>query len=359
MLALSLLIWCVPPVSANERVPETRELTREEAVAMAIKNSNKLKSSTTAVEAAYEGRQKAASNTYGPSSTLDVLEDSRAMRFLTALQSADASWQAARKDLTLREDSVKFATNQTYSDILKAQASVHLGKLEKKNAETQRTVTQARYMVGMAQVLDTQRAESEVVRTKGALEDAEKSLENAYIEFNHLVGLWNRDRPVLSEMPEYEQLEVINLDSYIERSIGDSPSQWQVQNSVTQARYAVDSYDVYTAMPNDSYRVRELTLDQRVVDAAESKEQARKALRTLYNNILQMEEQYPIIEQNIKVAKEALRVTKLMHDTGMATKAEVVSAETTLSRAEKGLMDLICSHDIQKQAFATPWALGM
>lgn len=351
-----LLSWGPAAVWADGKEPDTRELTIEQAVEMAIKNSSSVKNGKLAIDSAYETRKKTSANSLG-----GIYESSSesisSMRYLANLKQADVNWQMAKKNYNLLEDSVEYATHQAYNNILQVQAKIELCEKEIKNAELQRTVAQARHRVGMSNQLALDQAEAAVVSAKSSYEDAEKSLENAYLNFNYLLGLWPDDRPVLTETPSFEKLEVIDITNYIERKIAESPSIWQKNKSVDLAIAALDSYDPTST--TESYKVKSIAVDQSKLDADDAKEQARKSLKELYNSIGQMEEQYPVLEESIHVATESLRVTKLNYEVGMATWAEVVSAETTLAQAEKNLIDVICQHDVQKLAFAKPWAYGL
>lgn len=352
-----LLSWGPAAVWADSKEPDTRELTIEEAVDMAIKNSASIKNSKLAIDAAYETRQKTAANSLG--SIHDISSnDISAMTYLAALQQADLSWQMTRKNNNLLEDSVEYATHQAYNNILQVQAKIELCEKEIKNAELQRTVAQARNRVGMSNQLALDQAEAAVVSAKSSYEEAIKSLENAYLNFNYLVGLWPEDRPVLTETPSIEKLEVIDISNYIERKLAESPSLWQKNKSVDLAQAALDSY-VPNSGSSDTYLVKSIAVDQSKLEADDAKEQARKSLRELYNSIIQMEEQYPVLEESIRVATESLRVTQLNYEVGMATWADVVSAETALAQTEKNLVDVICQHDVQKLAFSKPWAYGL
>lgn len=351
-----LLSWGPAAVWADEKETDTRELTIEEAVDMAIKNSTDLKNSKLEIDATYDKRKTTSANSLGSISESSS-ESISAMRYLANLKQADVNWQMARKNYNLLEDSVEYATHQAYNNILQVQAKIELCEKEIRNAELQRTVAQARYRVGMSNQLALEQAEATVVSAQSSYEDAVKSLENAYYNFNYLVGLWPDDRPVLTETPSFEKLEVIDLNNYIERKLAESPSLWQKDKSVDLAIAALDSFDLSNM--SESYKAKSIAVDQSKLEADDAKEQARKSLRELYNSIGQMEEQFPVLEESIRVATESLRVTQLNYEVGMATWAEVVSAETTLAQADKNLIDVICQHDVQKLAFAKPWAYGL
>jgi len=359
VLLLSVMVLGVTGAAwAEDREPATPELTIEEAVEMALKNSKKIMSSKISIDAAYETRQQASRYAFGFTASNDFYEDTAAMRYLASLQRADVAWQINRKSQILLEDSITFAAHQVYYKLLQEIAAVNQYEIEKKDAELQRTVAQARFKVGLLQQLDMERVEVAVVTANSNLDKARESLAYAYINFNYLVGLWPNDRPILTEVPEYEQLEVINLNNFIERSLTDNPSIWQKEKSVDLARYAVEGFN-FNDPQAGSYRVKELELDQAILSAADAKDEARKKLKELYYDIRKTEEQLPVLEQSIKLSKESLRVISLRYEAGMATRSEVVSAETALAKVEKSMLDLVCGHDLQKKAFTKPWVMAM
>ncbi|OPX91364.1 MAG: Outer membrane efflux protein [Pelotomaculum sp. PtaB.Bin104] len=348
----SLFVFNTAAAWAKE--PDTPELTLKQAVEMALKNSTTVKNGQYSIEQAYETRklssQKLQSVPVGPS-------ESSVTRFFYSLQQADLNWQVARKSYTVLEDSVEYATHQAYTGILQAQEKVNTCEKALRSSERQRLVAVASYKVGIINQLSMEQTEASLASAKDSYEEAIKALDDAYQKFNYVVGLWPEDRPKLTEVPSFEKLSVIDLNNYIERKLEENPSLWEKEKNVEIAKTALDTFD--PTDPSEPYKSKEINVDKKILEAADAKEQARKALRTLYYTIGQLEEQYPVNVQNVKVAEESLRIAKLKYEIGMATSTDVAVEETALAKAKQQLLNMICQHDVLKLAFSKPWAYGL
>lgn len=350
---VGMLVLSVPGAGAAEE-PESRELTVEQAVELAMKNSVSLKNGQYEINQTYEKRKISAQNVsfepYGGS-------EASVISFFTALQQADLKWQIARKNYMFLEDSVEYATHQAYNAILQAQGNLKVLEKEKKSAEQSLIVANATYRVGMMDQLTLQQAEAAVTTAKSSYEEALKKSDDLYQQFNYLVGLAADDRPQLTEKPVFEPVEVIELNNYIERKMAENPGIWEAEQNVTLAKSALSYYQ--SANSNENSATKNIEVDKSLLAESDAKEKFRKGMRTLYYSIGMQEEKYPMLEENIKVAEESLRVANLKYDLGMITSTDLLKAENTLAQAEKSMLDLLCQHDIDRLAFEKPWAYGL
>lgn len=347
-----LFLFC--PTAAWAKEPETPELTLEQSIDRALVNSASVKSGQYSIDQAYEVRKLSSQYLqYVPVGPSEI----SVTRFFYALQQADLNWQMARKNYTLREDSVELAVHQAYNSILQAQEKLNVSEKALRSAERQRMVADISYKVGIINQLAKAQAEATLSGAKGSYEEALKVLDDAYQKFNYLVGLWPEDRPRLTEVPSFEKLSVIDLNNYIERMLEENPSLWQADATVALAKTALDTFDPTNA--SEPYKSKEISVDKAILTAADSKEQARKALRTLYYTVGGLEDKYPAVVEQVNVAEENLRVTKLKYEVGMVTSTDVAVSETSLAQAKQQLLDMVCQHDVLKLAFSKPWAYGI
>lgn len=347
-----LFIFSATAAWAKE--PATPELTVQQAVDLALANSISVKNGKYSVEQAYEARKLSSQNLeyvpVGPSET-------SVTRFFYALQQADINWQMAKKNYTLLQDSVELAVHQAYNGILQAQEELEVSEKALKSAERQRMVAVISFKVGIINQLAMTQADTALASAKDRYEEALKALDDAYQKFNYLVGLWPEDRPILTEVPVFEKVSVVDLNNYIERMLEENPSLWQAEKQVSIAMTALDTFDPIN--PSESYSSKEIAVDKAKLTAGDAREQAKKALRTLYYTIGQLEDKYPVAVQQVKVAEEELRVVKVKYEVGMATNTDVSLAETSLAEANQQLLSLVCQHELLRMAFSKPWAYGL
>jgi len=353
LATISFSIILFTSSAAMAREPATPEFTVQEAVEEALAHSANIKSDKYDVDRTYEIRQFASQNLEfvpeGPASS-DVT------RPYYALLQADTNWQMSEKSLELQIDKVEMEARKAYNAVLQGIEKEKASEAALRNAERQRTVAYAKLRVGIINKQDMLQAEASVTAAKAAYEENVKNLNDSYQKFNYLVGLYPEDRPVLTELPTFEKIKVDSLDYYIEKSLADNPSLWLAEKNVEIAKTSLKTYDFTSSTRTEPYKAKELEVNQAVTSAADGKEQARKALRSIYYSLTGLEEQYePAVEQ-VKLDEENLRIIKVKYDVGMATIMDVTQAETDLAQAKQQLMDLICEHDSLKQTFTKPWA---
>lgn len=274
----------------------------------------------------------------------------------TGLVMADINWQMAKKSYNAEKDAVAMSVTKAYYEVLKALEGVQAAELSYKSAELSRQVALASYRVGMLAKSSLIQAESGLAQAKGALEAARKALDDAYQQFNVLVGLWPEDRPVLVDRPSFTPLQVDNLEAEVERVVEESPSLWSAKRGIDLARLNLDLYVFNNPQETEPYKAKEIKVSEAEVSAAGAEENLRKAVRSTYYGIRQLEENYAGLEQKLADAEEKLRVAGIKYGVGMATKQEVVAAEAALAGIKKSLLDTVCQHEVLKLAFKKPWA---
>lgn len=348
MAICAFILFFSPIAAANE--PVKPEFTIQKAVQAALVHSATIKVGEYDIDRTYEVRQFAAQNLEFVPEGFSTAE---ATRPFYALQQADISWQMSKKNLNLQKDKVEMSARKLYNEVLQALEQVKASEATLKYAERQRITAVASLKTGIINKQAMIQAEGNLANAKAGYEEVVKVLDDTYQKFNQLVGLYPEDRPVLTEVPVFEKVVVDNLDGYIARSLEDNPSLWLVEKEVDVAKKTLQTHDFQGSTP---YKARELDVDKAITSASDARDQARKALRSLYYNITALEEKYqPAVEQ-IRIAEENLRIAKLKYEVGMATITDVTEAETSLIQAEQQLLNLVCQHDILKLAFDKPWA---
>lgn len=349
-LTLFLLILFSSTV-AWAKEPATPEFTLQKAVQEAITHSAALKTGEINVDRSYEVRKYSAQNLdYVPIGPTDIA----VMRPFYALKTADLNWQMNKKNLEIQRDAVELAAHKAYNAILLAQEQIKVSEKNFRSAERQGSAAAVSFRVGMINQQAMVQAEANLTTAKANDETAKKALDDAYQKFNQLVGLWPEDRPVLSEEPAFEKIKVDNLDGYIESTLESNPSLWEARENVNLTETMLGIFN-----PNDATepsKAKELDVDKAKVTASDAKDQARKAVRTVYYTVTQLEDKYAIVTEQVKVAEENLRVTKIKFDVGMATATDVAVAEGALEQAKQQVLDTICQHDVLKLTFYKPWA---
>jgi outer membrane protein len=328
------------------------ELTLDQAVDKALATSKDLKQSDYDIERGEKVREKVADTVkyipIGPS------PEAASAAFTTLVQT-DLAWQMSKKTKTMKADAVVLSVFQAYTNVLSAQEEVTAAEAALKNADWQQRAARASYQVGMSSEAAKIQAEAGYQLRKAALEAARQGLIDKYQALNNIVGLKPDDRPVLLDIPQFIPIEIDNLEAAIQRRLEQSPSIWLADRKVELAKLDLDLYD-WTNPMREPYDAKKIDVSTAELTAADGKEQMRQAIRAIYNKILQLEENYALQQENLKIAEENLRIVQVQFEVGMATKAQLLEAESQVAEAKKSLASTIYTHEVLKLQFDKPWA---
>lgn len=331
--------------------PATPELTLNQAIEMAVGYSKALKKAELEVDRTAELRTYRYDQLdYVP---YDIPSDPRVEVAWANMLAADLSWQMSRKSLGLAEDRLVLNVCRKYWDVLKAQDKLAAAEAGLRKAEWGLREARAGAQVGLLTSLALSRAEAGLAGAEAGLAAAENELAEAYIKLNDLLGLWPQDRPVLTDTVEFHPLEVVNLDTAVQRVIELSPSVWLAEETATMQKYLQDLM-FYTG-DYRPYQARKIEVRQSELDAAGAKDSARLLTRSLYYSVMSLEEAYRPLEQAVGIAEESLRIVGIKYELGMVTRADVVAAESALVDANHKAMEILYQHAYFKLAFQKPW----
>lgn len=260
----------------------------------------------------------------------------------------DYDWRKAQKDYEVKVASVVASVYQKYSAAVLAQKQVEVAKLNVALKERELADAEARFKVGAESALVVAQKRASLASARSELAQAEGRLNKAYADLVELVGLPRGSKPALVSQVDFAPLKVEDLDKEIETIIEASPQVWTAQETVKLQR---NTY----GMAN-SYDVDRINLKLAEIGVDITRQQLYLSLLQLYNNVRALEENYKALQQSLATAQEALRIARLKYELGMATWAEVLSAEASVASLAMQLENIKWQHAIAVRAFYEPWA---
>lgn len=355
LLILTVMMFAVvllaAPALAKE--PATPELTLQQAVEMAKAQSETIKNDLLKIERGELVADSAQLKMlFAPTSPTTAIAKS----YFLAYKTSDINLGMSQRSYAADLDSLFMQTLQSYNNILKGLEAVEVAEAQMKNAEWNHRVAVVSKRVGILDNLGMVQAESALAAARAGLDQAKKSLEDAYQKFNVSVGLWPEDRPVLVDEPVFEKFAVINLESEVERAVSKSPTVWLMQKQVDLANINRRLYTLAGSSSTDPYQTRKIDVEIAELSAAQTEEQLRTMVRGIYYTALQLEVQYDSALESVKAAEENLRVTRIKYEVGMVTNGEVLKAEAALKTAQQSLLTIKTQHQALSLAFSKPWS---
>lgn len=209
----------------------------------------------------------------------------------------------------------------------------------------QHDAAQISFSHGMISLSALQKAKNNLEEAEDVLSSAQQELNKAYTDFNILVGLGAESRPnLVSEIP-YIPLDINNITAEINRALDTSPDLWAAERFISLKRLDLLRYFV------PSYDVAELELELAELDARGMREEIKRKLLLLIDEILSVEKAVAAAEVQVKKAEEALKEAVKLQSAGLLTKGEVLQLEVALDSARAALDELQYRHAILMTAY--------
>jgi outer membrane protein len=351
LIALLITVFTVPPVYAAEPTQQLN-LTMEQAIELAIKNSKTIRQAEYNVERSEEVRKSLAEKV-----TFIPLEASspEADQLFTSLVAADIGMQMAKKSKNMDEDKLIASVKKDYMAVLGARSGKEYAEKSLKNAQLKANINRVSYQYGLASKAQLRMEDSAYKIAEGTLKEADVKLENAYTTFNQTIGLRANQRPILIDQPEYAPLDVDDIEIAIVRILDGSPAIWLAEQNAQLSDLKLRLYN-WGDPTREPYKAKQIDVEKAELSAMEVKEQLRGSLREMYHMLRQLEEGYALAEEGLNILREDFRVKELMHELGLVNKADYLNAELELAKAENELKNLIYKHETLKLYFEKPWA---
>lgn len=336
--------------NAEEPAGTSLQLSIEDAVNRALQHSYALRMAEYSVEQGEDSRNSAASEVnFIPASG----DNEEAARKFTTLVQKDLSWMISKKNLEIEKDSLSLEVYQCYCDVLAAQEKVRAQELALEYADYKRLAAQVGLAAGTTSKKDLETAKVSCSNQVSGLAQSKSSLEQCRVKLNELLGLSAQERPVLTEEPEYLPLEISDLEVEIIRRLDSSPALWKAEQEVYLAELSLDLHS-YTNMYN--YNSAKIDVSKAELSAEQSKIQARQNLRSMYDNICNLQEQYSQQQQALVLAENDMETARLRYEMGMISKGDVLAMEADLAAKRQGLKSLIYQQQLLRLNFYKPWA---
>ncbi|MCX5779827.1 MAG: TolC family protein, partial [Firmicutes bacterium] len=353
VLVLFLLIGMLPSSCLADTAASPEVLTVEEAIDLAYANRNDVKLADLTLQAANISGDIAWDNA---SEALQAAEIDNTGQFIGGIDSwnqvytSEYNLQVARKNYDTKRESVKFSVYQQYYNVVTALDSTDAQRLSSQQADQKLKIAELRYLLGMDTKATLYSSQQQAASAAGNYATTQQSLDQKYIALMEYIGKPVSSRPALVRELTYTPIVVSNPEQKFAQIVKDSPSVWLAKKSLDLTQETSDS----SVGPEGD--LTDINLEKADISIITTRDAMIDTTRSLYYNILSVEEAYATAVASAKSADEALRVAKLMYEVGLGIKLDVTAAEIAANSAHQTLDSLSYQHAILAMAFEKPWA---
>lgn len=343
------------PTPATEATYETNTepLKLEDAVAMAIKSSNNLKTQEASLQQQSNSMEDAIDN-------LDFIpnpggfSNDAVNAGYNAYTQQQIGYFSTQKQIEIAKDSLNYQVKSAYNAIITNLEAKRMADLNLEDAQRSLRIVQIKRTNDMASDFDVTQATAKVQQQEAAQEVALKTLDDSYRALNTLIGYKPDQKYALVDIPEFSVFES-DVETKVSQVVTGSPVVWLQEQSVKVANLNVD-YFVFTGKTANSFDNTKIEIEKAKLTSEDTKKQLADGVRSMYNKIKELETQYVQLQSGKVTAENALNVVKKRYDLGMATEYEVFQAQLQLESLKNQEVSIVIGLDNLKLAYEKPWA---
>ncbi|MGI6549683.1 MAG: TolC family protein [Syntrophomonadales bacterium] len=255
----------------------------------------------------------------------------------TGYLQADMGWQIAKDALEKKKNSITVDVYAKYYTVLRAESQIDVAKKDLERDTCIFKIAELQRRLGMRTELDLRNVQAQKEQSMVALADAEKQAEMARNDLYILLGLPNGDTYVLDQ-PTWTTIDLAPLDTEVSRALAFSHDVYSADmaaNIANQIKYWAKNWTIGQIDADISLQNKELI-----------KNSVKAAVNSLYWNLKDLPERRAALELAIQNAHQALDLTRLKYENGLATRTEVIQAEAVLKNLENQFVALKCQNEI-------------
>lgn len=336
--------------SAEEGTEQVKSLTVEQAVDLAMKNNNSILRAQVGVEKAELELEKAKR---AADDFVDINAETVDMAKVKEYYplAAEATLNINKKTNEFTKKSIKYAVEELYYAVVKAEKMLAIKMLSVQQAEEQLRLAELNYKVGRFAKVDVTSVEVLLAAARTELAAMETQYKVTKMNFNKLIGLDLDAQIKLTSDMTYKPIEVKDLNSFIEKALADSVEVISIKEQLKIKEKDYDLYVRYYSAGVDSAKERGIDLKDANLQLQETEIKMRLDVKSAYYQLKTSEQNIKVLEKALAKQEENLRLANLRYKVGIATNSELLDANVALEKARQDYTSAIYDYSIAKAKF--------
>lgn len=330
-----------------------KELTFEEAVELATKNSSDLRSVAETADYLQDLKEDIWDITGSfsvPTVSYQQWVDDDIYAIYSSIQNISSSMTKNRYSEELTKISLEATVKNYYTSIFSDQSSLDLAKKDMAVKKTLWEQGQLKNQLGLLSDYDLNTLRSDYEQAQYNVAKLEMALEQEYLSFYNFIGEDREKDYTLVYDVEYTPYELPQpMTQYINNKMNTDYTIKLQEQAVEDAEFnknymSMSSTNATSANNKHSYEEAKRTLKT----AKDSKE---LAIQNAYNSILSLESQYDSALTTLEQAKAAQRAAEVNYKAGNTTAITLDQAALAVEQAQNAVTQLEYAHDMQIYQF--------
>ena len=330
-----------------------KELTFEEAVELATKNSSDLHSVAETADYLQDLKEDIWDITGSfsvPTVSYQQWVDDDIYAIYSSIQNISSSMTKNRYSEELTKISLEATVKNYYTSIFSDQSSLELAKKDMAVKKTLWEQGQRKNQLGLLSDYDLNTLRSDYEQAQYNVTKLEMALEQEYLSFYNFIGEDREKDYTLVYDVEYAPYELTQpMTQYINNKMNTDYTIKLQEQAVEDAEFnknymSMSSTNATSANNKHSYEEAKRSLKT----AKDSKE---LAIQNAYNSILSLESQYDSAVTTLEQAKAAQRAAEVNYKAGNTTAITLDQAALAVEQAQNAVTQLEYAHDMQIYQF--------
>ncbi len=330
-----------------------KELTYEEAVELATKNSSDLRSVAETADYLQDLKEDIWDITGSfsvPTVSYQQWVDDDIYAIYSSIQNISSSMTKNRYSEELTKISLEATVKNYYTSIFSDQSSLELAKKDMAVKKTLWEQGQLKNQLGLLSDYDLQELRSDYEQAQYNVTKLEMALEQEYLSFYNFIGQDREKDYTLVYDVEYAPYDLPQpMTQYINSKMNTDYTIKLQEQAVKDAEFnknymSMSSSNATSANNKHSYEEAKRSLKT----AKDSKE---LAIQNAYNSILSLESQYDSALTTLEQAKAAQRAAEVNYKAGNTTAITLDQAALAVEQAQNAVTQLEYAHDMQIYQF--------
>lgn len=330
-----------------------KELTFEEAVELATKNSSDLRSVVETADYLQDLKEDIWDITGSfsvPTVSYQQWVDDDIYAIYSSIQNISSSMTKNRYSEELTKISLEATVKNYYTSIFSDQSSLELAKKDMAVKKTLWEQGQRKNQLGLLSDYDLNTLRSDYEQAQYNVTKLEMALEQEYLSFYNFIGEDREKDYTLVYDVEYTPYELPQpMTQYINSKMNTDYTIKLQEQAVEDAEFnknymSMSSTNATSANNKHSYEEAKRSLKT----AKDSKE---LAIQNAYNSILSLESQYDSAVTTLEQAEAAQRAAEVNYKAGNTTAITLDQAALAVEQAQNAVTQLEYAHDMQIYQF--------
>lgn len=330
-----------------------KELTFEEAVELATKNSSDLRSVAETADYLQDLKEDIWDITGSfsvPTVSYQQWVDDDIYAIYSSIQNISSSMTKNRYSEELTKISLEATVKNYYTSIFSDQSSLELAKKDMAVKKTLWEQGQRKNQLGLLSDYDLNTLRSDYEQAQYNVAKLEMALEQEYLSFYNFIGEDREKDYTLVYDVEYAPYELPQpMTQYINSKMNTDYTIKLQEQAVEDAEFnknymSMSSTNATSSNNKHSYEEAKRSLKT----AKDSKE---LAIQNAYNSILSLESQYDSAVTTLEQAKAAQRAAEVNYKAGNTTAITLDQAALAVEQAQNAVTQLEYAHDMQIYQF--------